>query len=217
MGNCGGIEMETRAFSGRYATTSKSSIAGTNAARSMGARGDDLAVGDRGFIDEGRAGVLQVRLDAPPAGGALAASQAGIRKDPWAVADRGDNLTSRRRLLNEADRRGIATQRIGVPDAARNDHHIIVLGGGVLQMPIEPDPAAGSDKGNRHDVRFTHSGNLESEKIRVAGLFGRDQVNLRTARPEMVQDSGQLDLLDAVGSDDSDLPAGMEVGVVGRP
>ena len=37
-------------------------------------RGDDLAVGDRGFIDEGRAGIFQVRLDAPPAGGALAAS-----------------------------------------------------------------------------------------------------------------------------------------------
>src|SRR6202045_3938508 len=95
MGNCGGIEMETRAFSGRYAATSKSSIAWTNAARSMGARGGDLAVGDRGFIDEGRTGIFQIRLDAPPAGGALAASQAGIRKDPWAVADRGDDLTSR--------------------------------------------------------------------------------------------------------------------------
>ena len=77
------------------------------------ARGDDLAVGDRGFIDEGRAGIFQVRLDAPPAGGALAASQSRIRKDPWAVADRGDDLTSRRRLLNETDRLGIATQRIG--------------------------------------------------------------------------------------------------------
>ena len=83
-------------------------------------------------------------------------------------------------------------------------------------MPIEPDPAAGSDKGNRHDVRFAHGGNLESEEIGIAGLFGRDQVNLRTARPEIVQDSGQLDLLDAVSSDSGDLPSGMEVGVVGR-
>ena len=57
------------------------------------ARGDDLAVGDRGFIDEGRAGIFQVRLDAPPAGGALAASQSGIRKDPWAVADRSNDPT----------------------------------------------------------------------------------------------------------------------------
>src|SRR6202011_925174 len=97
------------------------------------ARGDDLAVGDRGFIDEGRAGIFQVRLDAPPAGGALAASEAGIRQDPWAVADRGDDLTRRRGRLNEADRLGIAAQRIGIPDAARNDHHIIVLGGGVLE------------------------------------------------------------------------------------
>src|SRR3979490_699963 len=77
------------------------------------ARGNDLAVGDRGFIDEGRAGIFQVRLDAPPAGGALAASQPGIRKDPGAVADRGDNLTRRRRLLNKSDRLGIATQPIG--------------------------------------------------------------------------------------------------------
>ena len=68
------------------------------------ARGNDLAVGDRGFINEGRAGIFQVRLDAPPAGGALAASQSGIRKDPSAVADRGDDLT-RRRLLNEAGKR----------------------------------------------------------------------------------------------------------------
>src|SRR3984893_2469085 len=63
------------------------------------ARGEDLAVGDRRFVDEGRARIFQVRLDAPPAGGALAASQSGIRKDPWAVADRGDDLTSRRSLL----------------------------------------------------------------------------------------------------------------------
>ena len=42
--------------------------------------------------------------DAPPAGGAFAASQSGIRKDPSAVADRGDDLT-RRRLLNEAGKR----------------------------------------------------------------------------------------------------------------
>src|SRR6202163_276350 len=95
------------------------------------ARGNALAVGDRGFIDEGRAGIFQVRLDAPPAGGALAASQSGIRKYPRAVADRSDDLTSRRRLLNEADRLGIATQRIGIPGSARNDHHIIVLGGSV--------------------------------------------------------------------------------------
>src|SRR5260370_38659796 len=93
------------------------------------ARGNDLAVGDRGFIDEGRAGIFQVRLDAPPAGGPLAAGQSGIRKKPWAVADRGDDLTCCRRLLNEADRLGIATQRIGIPDAARNDHPGILLGG----------------------------------------------------------------------------------------
>src|ERR1700704_6282617 len=68
------------------------------------ARGNDLAVGDRGFINERRAGIFQVRLDAPPAGGALAASQSGIRKDPWAVADRGKDPTRRRRLLNETDR-----------------------------------------------------------------------------------------------------------------
>ena len=54
--------------------------------------GDDLAVGDRG-IDEGYAGIFQVRLDAPPAGNALATSQSGIRKDPWTVADRGDDFT----------------------------------------------------------------------------------------------------------------------------
>src|SRR3981081_4514944 len=59
------------------------------------ARGNDLAVGDRGFIDEGRAGIFQVRLDAPPAGGTLAASQSGLRKDPWAVAHRrGDRTPS---------------------------------------------------------------------------------------------------------------------------
>jgi hypothetical protein len=63
---------------------------------------------------------------------------------------------------------------------------------------------------------FTHGGNLESVEVRVAGLFGRDQVNLRTARPEMMQDSVQLDLLDTVGCDDGDLPAGMEFGIVGR-
>ena len=83
-------------------------------------------------------------------------------------------------------------------------------------MPIEPDPAAGSDKGNRHDVGFTHVGNLEAIETRVAGLLGRDQVNLRTARPEIVQDSGQFDLFDAVGCDDGDPPAGMELGVVGQ-
>ena len=54
-------------------------------------------------------------IDTPPAGGALAASQSGIRKDPWAVADRGNDPTRRRRLLNETDRFGIATQRIGIP------------------------------------------------------------------------------------------------------
>jgi hypothetical protein len=55
-------------------------------------------------------------------------------------------------------------------------------------------------KVNRHDVRFTHVGNLEAMETRVAGFFGRDQVNLRTAQPEIVQDSGQLDLLDAVAA-----------------
>src|SRR3984893_7795999 len=97
------------------------------------ARSDDLAVGDRGFIDKDRACIFQVRLDTPPAGGALAASQSGIRKDPWAVADRSDDLARRRRRLDEADRLGIAAQRIGIPDAARNDHNVIVLGGSVLQ------------------------------------------------------------------------------------
>ncbi len=132
------------------------------------------------------------------------------------MADRSDDLARRRRRLNEPNGLGIVAQRIGIPNAARNDHDIIVFGGGVLQMPIEPDPAAGSDKGNRHDVGFTHVGNLEAMETRVAGLLGRDQVNLRTARPEIVQDSGQLDLLDAVGCDDGDLPAGMAFGVVGR-
>src|ERR1700736_619352 len=83
-------------------------------------RGADLAVGDRGFVDEGRAGIFQVRLDAPPAGGALAASQSGIRKDPWAVADRGNDPTRRRRLLNEPNGLGIVAQRIGIPNATRN-------------------------------------------------------------------------------------------------
>src|SRR5277367_48729 len=44
-----------------------------------------------------------------------------------------------------------------------------------------PDPAAGRGKVDRQDVRFTHDGDLEAEEIRVTGLLGRDQVNLRTA------------------------------------
>lgn len=59
-------------------------------------------------------------------------------------------------------------------------------------------------------------GKLDAQEVRVAGLLGRDQVDLRTSRSEIVKDSGQLDLLNAVGSDDADLPAGMAVGVVGR-
>jgi hypothetical protein len=42
------------------------------------ARRDDLAVGDRGFVDVGRASIFQVRLNAPPASGALASSQSGV-------------------------------------------------------------------------------------------------------------------------------------------
>ena len=89
------------------------------------------------------------------------------------MADRRDNFTCRRRL-NKVNHLGIGTQRIRVPNATRNDHDIIVPGGGVIQEPIELDSAAGGDESYRHDVRFARGRNLNTEEIRVAGFFRRD-------------------------------------------
>ena len=97
--------------------------------------------------------------------------------NPWAVANRGNDFARRRCRLNEADRVGIAAQRVETADAARNNHDIIVLRRDVLQMPIKPDPAAGCDKVDCQDMRFPHGGNLEAQVIRIVGLLGRDQVN----------------------------------------
>src|SRR5258708_1642438 len=86
----------------------------------------------------------------------------------------------------------------------------VSLNGGVADAFFPPPPPR-LRPGRWPPRRLWASRPYQQSIDRVGGCC-----NLRTARPEVMQDSVQLDLLDTVCCDDGDLPASTEFGVVGR-
>jgi hypothetical protein len=78
---------------------------------------------------------------------------------PWAVANRGNDLVGGRGPFNKADGLRIGSQRVRIPGSARKDESVVFVAAHIIEKPIDFDPAALSDVGNRHDVRFTDTGN----------------------------------------------------------
>jgi hypothetical protein len=97
----------------RQAAASNWAIAWTNAARSIGPRAVTILPSMTAGLSMKVAPALSRSglILAQPV--ALPASQFGIRKHPWAVADRGDDL-ARRRRLDEADRVGVGARDVWI-------------------------------------------------------------------------------------------------------
>ncbi len=107
------------------------------------------------------------------------------------MADRTHRLARLGEGADEVQGFVVDAQLIGVRDAAWQQQGVIVAGIRLLQAQVDLDLLA------RGDV---------VEGLDLAGLGG-DQVHLRARCPQGLQRLGELDLFDAVGGHDGDLPA----------
>ena len=146
------------------------------------------------------AGVADVGLQAGPRGQGPALQHVGLDEGPRRVADRGDRLAGAHEVADERDRLLVHAQGVGVGHATGQHQDVEVVGG---------------DLGDEL-VDRARLGLVEVVEGLHLALGGAEQHRLVTGVAHGVPRVGELDALDALGSDEEgDALHGLLAGVLG--